>query len=102
MAIESVSGQPPSVSLPAKPVEKDASSVNKLPAVNSGSAEAVGVTYTRQDIKNAVAAGSSVPVINEDRVAAIKAAVQAGTYQPNAERIAGKILQFDHQLSNST
>ncbi|WP_347989018.1 flagellar biosynthesis anti-sigma factor FlgM [Methylomonas sp. AM2-LC] len=102
MAIESVSGQTPSVSLPAKPVDKDASITNKQPAVSSVLAEAVGVTYTRQDIKNAVASGSSAPVINEDRVAAIKSAIQAGTYQPNAERIASKILQFDHQLSNST
>jgi negative regulator of flagellin synthesis FlgM len=41
-------------------------------------------------------------VVNEARVAAIKAAVQSGSYQIDAGRVAKKILQFEQNLPNST
>jgi len=67
-----------------------------------GSADTIDITKTTQDIKSAVAAGTATPVINEDRVAAIKSALQSGSYNANAGRVAEKMLQFESQLHNST
>jgi negative regulator of flagellin synthesis FlgM len=100
MAIESVSGNSPNVSLLTKPVDKGVSNNPSPP--NSTSTDAVEFSYSTQDIKNAIKASATVPVINQDRVAALKGAIQSGSYQPNAARTASKILQFDNQLSNST
>lgn len=102
MAIESISGVPFNRSLPTNTVSKDTAGV-KQQASASGSADTIDFTNASQDIKSAIAAGgASAPVINEDRVAAIKAAVQSGSYTVNAGRIAEKLVQFDNQLPNST
>lgn len=100
MAIESVSGKPINSALPAKSIVKDAVDV-KQKASASVSADTVDFTNTAQDIKNAVA-GAAAPVVNEDRVAAIKSALQAGSYQVDAERVADKLLKFEDKLPDST
>lgn len=101
MVIESIAGKPVSTPLPAKSALKDSAELKEKPA-GGVSADTVEITAAAQDIKSATVAGASAPVVNEDRVAAIKAAVQAGSYQVNAERVAEKMLQFEGQLSNST
>jgi negative regulator of flagellin synthesis FlgM len=101
MAIESITGKPVSTPLPAKSAVKDSAELKEKP-VNGVSTDTVEITATAQDIKLATAASSAAPVVNEDRVAAIKAAVQAGNYQVNAERVAEKMLQFEGQLTDST
>ncbi|BBL60085.1 flagellar biosynthesis anti-sigma factor FlgM [Methylomonas koyamae] len=101
MAIESITGKPVTTSVPAKPGVKDAAEPKQR--TESGVVtDTVEITATAQDIKTASAAGAATPVVNEDRVAAIKAAIQAGSYQVNAERVAEKMLQFDKQLPDST
>ncbi|MCQ8180808.1 flagellar biosynthesis anti-sigma factor FlgM [Methylomonas sp. SURF-1] len=101
MAIESITGKPVTTSIPAKPGVKDAAEL-KQRIESSVVSDTVEITATAQDIKTASAAGASASVVNEDRVAAIKAAIQAGSYQVNAERVAEKMLQFDKQLPDST
>ncbi|TPQ26671.1 flagellar biosynthesis anti-sigma factor FlgM [Methylomonas koyamae] len=100
MAIESISGKPVTTSIPAKAGVKDAAEP-KQRTETSAVTDTVEITATAQDIKTA-ATGVSAPLVNEDRVAAIKAAIQAGSYQVNAERVAEKMLQFDQQLPDST
>lgn len=45
---------------------------------------------------------SATPIVDENRVAHIKAALQSGTYKINPERVAKKLLQFDQQLISDT
>ena len=48
-----------------------------------------------QKIEEAVA---KAPVVNADKVAAVKQAVNCGTYQIDAGRVADKMLQFERGL----
>jgi len=100
MAIESISGNSIQQPLSSKPSAKETSQVqHEASAV--GSTNSVDFSNTTQTFKSAMAA-SDAPVVNEARVAAIKAAVQSGSYQIDAGRVAKKILQFEQNLPNST
>jgi negative regulator of flagellin synthesis FlgM len=50
---------------------------------------------TLQKIEEAVA---KTPVVNAAKVAAVKQAVNSGTYQVNAGQVADKLLQFERGL----
>jgi negative regulator of flagellin synthesis FlgM len=50
---------------------------------------------TLQKIEEAVA---KTPVVNAEKVSAVKKAVGSGTYQINAGRVADKILKFERGL----
>ena len=100
MAIESISGNSIPQPLFNKPNAKDASQVQpKTTGVSSSNS--IDFSNTAQSFKAALAA-SSGPVVNEDRVATLKAAVQSGNYQVDSGRVAQKILQFEQNLPNST
>jgi negative regulator of flagellin synthesis FlgM len=49
-----------------------------------------------QMIESAVA---NAPVVNSAKVAAMKQAVNSGTYQVNAGQVADKMLQFERELN---
>jgi len=76
--------------------------MNSLAASAAVSADTVDFTHTAQDIKTAVATGAVTPVINEDRVAAIKSALQSGNYKIDVEHVAEKMLRFEDKLPDST
>jgi len=103
MAIESISGTPINRNLPANTASKDTTSV-KPQTVAPSTADTIDFTNTSQDIKSAIAsstvAGQSA--INQDRVTALKTAIQNGSYTVNAERVADKILKFEERLPNSS
>ncbi|MDT4290375.1 flagellar biosynthesis anti-sigma factor FlgM [Methylomonas sp. MO1] len=101
MAIDPITSKSVSTPLPAKSAVKDSAEFKEKP-VSGASTDTVNITTTALDIKSATASSAAAPVVNEDRVAAIKAAVQDGSYQVNAERVAEKMLQFEGQLTNST
>lgn len=70
------------------------------PAAGTGAQTGDHVTLTEsaralQKIEEAVA---KAPVVNSQKVAAVKQAVNSGTYQVNAPRVADKILQFERGL----
>lgn len=100
MAIESINTTKPTSLLPNKTVAKtsvdDASKAN-APAVD----DTVSLTATAKDIQAAVSQKTEAP-INEQRVAQIKAAIQAGNFPFNPERIARKLLDLDTQLPDTT
>ena len=102
MAIESVSGTTINNSaLNVKPNTKEANDV-KLQTSSPVSGDVMDFTNIAQDIKTAVATGDNPPVVNEQRVAAVKLALQSGNYKVDAERVAEKMLQFENKLPNST
>lgn len=53
-------------------------------------------------IANPSDVGTSAPMVNDNRVANIKAALQSGSYQIDPERIAEKLMQLDLNLPNTT
>lgn len=101
MAIESVSGKTINNVLPAKSNAKEAVDVKQKSAV-SVSNDTVDFTATAQGIKTSAVAGGNVPVINEERVAAISIALQSGSYKVDAGRVAEKMLNFEDKLPDST
>lgn len=101
MAIESVSGNSINTVLPTKSGVKDAVEV-KQKSPTAVPTDAVEFTDTAQQFKLAVESGVVTPVINEDRVAAIKSALQSGNYRIDAEHVAEKILRFEDKLPDST
>lgn len=100
MAIESVSSSTHNVILPNKPVAKPAENIQQQPA--SPLADVVNVSRAGLDFKSLQETAAATPSVNVDKVETLKAAVQSGNYKPNPERIAAKLLQFEHQLSNTT
>ena len=100
MAIESISSTSIQAALSSKANAKEPSQVQpKAAEVNAGNS--IDFSNTAYAFKAALAA-SDAPVVNEDRVAAIKAAVQSGSYQVDSAKVAQKIIQFEQNLPNST
>lgn len=100
MAIESINNTKTSGLLPnktvAKPKVDDVGKTN-APVLD----DMVSLTATAKDIQAAVGQKTEAP-INEQRVAEIKAALQAGNFPFNPERIARKLLELDTQLPDTT
>jgi negative regulator of flagellin synthesis FlgM len=66
------------------------------PAVaGSDTATFTGSARTLQKLGEALA---NTPVVNSEKVSAIKEAVQNGTYRVNAGSVADKLLQYDGEL----
>jgi negative regulator of flagellin synthesis FlgM len=93
---------------PLAPV-KGSNSTGVVADKSQGEAAAAGASATRagdtvtltnsarslQKIEEAVA---KTPVVNAAKVAAVKQAVNSGTYQVNAGQVADKLLQFERGL----
>lgn len=100
MAIESINTNKPTGLLPNKPAAKPSIDGTDK-ASNPVAEDTVSLTATAKDIQAAVGQKTEVP-INEQRVAQIKAAIQAGEFPFNPERIAQKLLDLDLQLPDTT
>jgi negative regulator of flagellin synthesis FlgM len=60
--------------------------------------DTLSITSAAQDIKS----DSATPIVNETRVAEIKAALLNGSYKIDNERLAAKIFDFESKLPDST
>ncbi|WP_150047891.1 MULTISPECIES: flagellar biosynthesis anti-sigma factor FlgM [Methylomonas] len=104
MAIQSINANAPiNATATAKAATNKVNVESKEPSPG-GVAEddTVSLTSTAQDLKKAENVIAATPVVNDKKVADIKAALQAGTYQPDFERTAGKMLDFEAKLSKTT
>jgi negative regulator of flagellin synthesis FlgM len=61
----------------------------------SDTATITGPARTLQKLSDVIA---STPVVNAEKVSAIKEAVQSGTYRVNVDSVANKLLQSDSEL----
>ncbi len=61
-------------------------------------ADQVTFTGSARTLQKLSAAVASAPVVNAQKVAVVKQAVQNGTYQADAGAIADKLLQFENGL----
>lgn len=75
----------------------------KVAAASVEKIDSIALTATTQEIKKAFGS-SPASSVDIDRVNAIKKALDEGSYQTNAEKVARKLIQFEKLMSqeNST
>lgn len=70
-------------------------------AAKAAPASPVRITEQARQLAALEAAVQSAPIIDELRVAAIRQAIEEGSYEVSPERIADKLLQMDQDLSTA-
>ena len=68
------------------------------PAPASQSGDHVTLTDSARSMQKIEEAVAKTPVVNSEKVAAIKQSISAGTYQVNAASVADKMLKFERGL----
>lgn len=101
MAIEPLTSRHNASVTSSKSVSKEGGTARSA-SLKPTSEQAADFKTITQEIKKALESGAASSVIDEARVERVKAALQNGSYEINAERIAEKLLQLDHRLPNST
>src|ERR1700678_4208059 len=74
----------------------EASAAN-APAPHAG--DTVTLTNSARSMQMIESAVANAPVVTSAKVAAMKQAVNSGTYQVNAGQVADKMLQFERELN---
>jgi negative regulator of flagellin synthesis FlgM len=67
-------------------------------ASTSQTGDTVTLTNSARSLQKIEEAVAKAPVVDASKVAAVKQAVDSGTYQINADRVADKLLQFESGL----
>jgi negative regulator of flagellin synthesis FlgM len=101
MSIQSVSGKANNTILPTKSKPDNAVKNNDLQS-NKRSSDSVDITALAKEITKAFESSKTTPAINEDRVKAVKKALENGDYPINAEHIAEKMIQMEHEQFNNS
>lgn len=73
------------------------SSAASAPAPQAG--DTVTLTNSARSLQLIEAAVAHAPVVNTAKVAAVKQAINSGTYQVKAGQVADKLLQFERGLN---
>lgn len=99
MGIESITGRarPPVTNGSSPVIEVDSGS--KVAPKSTEKTDSVAITATAQELKKAFETTSSETVVDMDRVAAVKKALDDGSYRIDAEKIAGKMIQHEKLMS---
>lgn len=106
MAIHPISGKPNPVVLPAKSTQSDKTEKPDKSLQDEGiqttakSKVNVDITAVAKEITRAFESSHTPPTINEERVKAVKKALQEGSYPINAESIAEKMIQMEREQFN--
>lgn len=67
-------------------------------AASAAPADHVTLTDSARSLQKIEAAVAKTPVVNADKVAAVKQAISSGSYKIDAGRIAGKMLKYERGL----
>ena len=67
-------------------------------AAAAQSTDHVTLTESARSMQKIEEAVAKTPVVNADKVAAVKHAISSGTYKIDAGRIAGKLLKYERGL----
>ena len=78
--------------------DKSQGEASAAAAATSQTGDTVTLTSSARSLQKIEEAVAKAPVVNASKVAAVKQAVQSGTYQINAGRVADKLLQFESGL----
>ncbi|MBS0611931.1 MAG: flagellar biosynthesis anti-sigma factor FlgM [Proteobacteria bacterium] len=79
-------------------VERTGSHLRPTENAEAGAADQVTLTQSARDLQQVATAVANAPVVDSNRVEMAKRAIDNGTYQVNAGKIADKILQFEKLL----
>ena len=89
----------------AKPTGSGSNAVVTGKSQGEGSASAaaqtgdhVTLTDSARSLQKIEEAVAKTPVVNADKVAAVKQAINSGTYKIDAGRVAGKMLKYERGL----
>ncbi len=102
MAINSITGKntPPLTSgVTGKEKKTDSVTVSADSVKMEG--DSFDPTAISQKIKQALADEPSVPVLNEEKISAVREALKQGNYKIDADSIAEKMLQFDNPFNSA-
>lgn len=100
MTINSITGRTANLTTAKTAQKTELEGEKKVAAKGTEKTDSVAITTTTQEIKKAFGSSS----VDTDRVNAVKKALADGSYSINAEKIAGKMIQFEKLMSknNST
>ncbi|MBS4052357.1 flagellar biosynthesis anti-sigma factor FlgM [Methylomonas rivi] len=103
MAIQSVNNvNTANVAAQTKSANKTSAEANKQTDSLATDTDTINIS-TAEGLKKAVDTGTSGSKgVDETRVAEIKAAIQAGNYKINPDRVAEKMMQLEINIANST
>lgn len=98
--IQGYGNQAPVVTGGAKtgPVERVAGDTQKVPAVQTPTGDSVTLTGAARQLQKLAEAVAAAPATDAERVASVKRAVDSGTYEVNAERVAAKIIAASREF----
>ncbi len=69
-------------------------------ASSTSTADQVTLTGSARTLQKLGEAVANAPVVNSQKVATLKQAIQNGTYQVNSGSVANKLLQFESNLNS--
>ena len=78
--------------------DKSQGEASATAAPTSTAGDTVTLTSSARSLQKIEEAVAKAPVVNASKVAAVKQAIQSGTYQINAGQVADKLLQFERGL----
>jgi len=78
--------------------DKSQSEGSARAATTSRTGDTVTLTSSARSMQKIEAAVAKTPVVNPAKVAAVKQAINAGTYQIDAGRVADKLLKFERGM----
>lgn len=88
-------------SAPQAPVEHQRSGNEKTSSETGASSDRVSLTSEAQKLRDLEAELASQPVVDRERVNAVRTAVETGTFTVNPERIAEKIVSLEQALTDA-
>jgi negative regulator of flagellin synthesis FlgM len=83
----------------AKAANSQEQSSTAAPEKSAASADTVSITQSGLLMSKLEEIVQRTPVVNQDRVAAIKDAIASGQYEIDDQRVADKILRLERELS---
>ncbi len=95
--IKGVNGGGPAAVGTGRVSQRSASS--SAPAASSDPAESIHITDAASQLAVLEQAVSSLPVVDEARVAAVSASIEQGTYSLSSETIADRLAQLERSLA---
>ena len=78
--------------------DKSSGDARSSEAAEAGGADQLTLTQSARSLQKIAAAVANAPVVDANKVESVKLAINSGTYNIDAGRIADKILQFERLL----
>jgi len=102
MAINSITGKNlPPITTGSTGKDKKSDGVFSSANTNKVERDSFDPTAVSQRIKQALESDPATPVLNEEKITAVREALKQGNYQINADSIAEKMLQFDNPFNSA-